>query len=186
MSERRSFRAGVTRACWAIGKVARMRGGFVKSKTLPSSSDRRRFLEHTWSTVFAGVGLALLPGNAAARRRFRDNPFSLGVASGDPTPDGVVLWTRLAPDPTATTLDAVPCAVGWRIASDGEMRHVVQRGRALAAAELAHSVHVEIEGLLPGRNYFYQFDAGSSEESAIGPWLTARSPRAAAKTNRRR
>lgn len=55
------------------------------------------------------------------------------------------------------------------------MRNLVARGTAVARAELAHSVHVEVEGLLPGRDYFYQFDAGH-EESGIGHFRTAPAP----------
>lgn len=147
----------------------------MKSKSF-SAIDRRRFLHYTWSSTFAGLGLALLPGEAGARQRFGGNPFTLGIASGDPTPDGIVLWTRLAPSPSEPErLGQRALAVGWRVATDPRMRHVVQRGLALAPAELAHSVHVEVDGLRPGRDYFYQFDAGG-EESTIGHFRTA--PRA--------
>src|SRR5262245_47011783 len=96
------------------------------SKTLPSSVDRRRFLHHAWSGVAASLSLALLPGAGLfASRRFGDNPFTLGVASGDPTANGIVLWTRLAPEPAnpaAMGQSAVP--VGWRVARDSGMRNV--------------------------------------------------------------
>ena len=65
--------------------------------------------------------------------------------------------------------------MGWRIAPDSDMRHVVRRGRALASAGLAHSGHVEVEGLRSGRDYYYQFDAGS-DESPIGHFRTAPAP----------
>jgi alkaline phosphatase D len=149
----------------------------MAAKTTPSSVDRRRFLRHTWSGVAASLSLSLLPGQQLfAARRFRDNPFTLGVASGDPTPDGIVLWTRLAPepvDPASLGRRAIP--VGWRVARDHAMRHVVARGSAFAPSELAHSVHVEVDGLLPGRDYFYQFNTGG-EESSVGHFRTA--PRA--------
>jgi alkaline phosphatase D len=143
-------------------------------KTLDSLLDRRRFLRATWGGVSAGLGLALLPGAyAQAAPRLGKNPFTLGVASGDPTPDGIVLWTRLAPEPAnpeALGRSAIP--VGWRVASDASLRRVVARGVALASAELAHSVHVEVSGLLPGRDYFYQFDV-RGEESRVGHFRTA-------------
>lgn len=61
---------------------------------------RRRFLAYTWSGVGASLALALRPGDGLfAASRFRKRPFTLGVASGDPTSDSIVLWTRLAPDP---------------------------------------------------------------------------------------
>ena len=143
-------------------------------KTDAPTVDRRRFLQRTWSGVSASLSLALMPGyDLFAASRFGENPFTLGVASGDPAPDGIVLWTRLAPQP------AVPGSLGkrhipvrWRVATEPRMRHVIAHGVATAAPELAHSVHVEVEGLRPGRDYFYQFDV-RNEESAIGHFRTA-------------
>ncbi len=143
-------------------------------KTQPSPIDRRRFLQYTWSGVGASLSLALLPGrDLFATTRFGSNPFTLGVASGDPTEDGIVLWTRLAPEPAnpfSLGRSAIP--VGWRVAADTRMRHIVARGVALAPSELAHSVHVEVNGLRPGRDYFYQFDL-RHEESPVGHFRTA-------------
>src|SRR5262245_55601598 len=121
-----------------------------------SSIDRRRFLKHTWQSLAAGVGLALLPGSdARAAPRMRKYPFSSGVASGDPTPDGIVRWTRLAAEPTdPASMGTAAVRVNWRVARDAAMRRVVKRGNALAPAELAHSVHVELTGLEPGSDYF--------------------------------
>lgn len=136
--------------------------------------DRRRFLRHTWHGVGASLSLAMLPASELlAAARWHSNPFTLGIASGDPTPHGIVLWTRLAPepaDPGSLGRRAIP--VGWRIATDTGMRRVVARGVAPAPAELAHSVHVEVDGLKPGRDYFYQFDV-RNEESPIGHFRTA-------------
>jgi alkaline phosphatase D len=144
------------------------------SKTRPSAIDRRRFLEYTWAGVGASLSLALMPGRGVfAAPRFRDNPFTLGVASGDPTPDGIVLWTRLAPEPTdPTSLGDAAIPVRWRVATDHRLKQVVSSGVAVAAPELAHSVHVEVQGLLPEREYFYQFDV-NDEESRIGHFRTA-------------
>jgi alkaline phosphatase D len=85
-------------------------------------------------------------------------PFTLGVASGDPLSDGVVLWTRLAPDPLrggGMPDAAVP--VRWEIASDDRFRHIVQRGEQVAHPAMAHAVHVEVSGLEAGRDYWYRF-----------------------------
>ncbi len=145
----------------------------TSTKTELSSVDRRRFLEHTWKTVGAGLSVALVSGHGLfAAPRLGANPFTLGVASGDPTRHGIVLWTRLAPqpaDPTSLGKRSVP--VGWRVATDSRMRRVVARGKAIAAAALAHSVHVEVDGLQPGHDYFYQFDL-RDEESAVGHFRT--------------
>ncbi|PRC48083.1 alkaline phosphatase, partial [Mycobacterium sp. ITM-2017-0098] len=86
-----------------------------------------------------------------------------GVASGDPTPDGVVLWTRLAPRPLADDgLGGMPARVvdvEWEVASDEQFRRVEQRGVTAATPESAHAVHVELGGLQSGAEYFYRFRA---------------------------
>lgn len=146
----------------------------MRKARLSSAVDRRSFLRHVWGGVGASLSLALLPGRELlAAPRLGDNPFTLGVASGDPTPHGIVLWTRLAPNPAdLTKLGERAIPVRWRVASDINMRHDVARGIAVARAELAHSVHVEVRGLRPGRDYFYQFYV-RGEESAVGHFRTA-------------
>ena len=113
--------------------------------------DRRRFLYLTGALAGTAAFTQLRADLAGAAPRLHDYPFKLGVASGDPEPDGVVLWTRLAPsifEPDGGMPDRkVP--VRWRVATDDNMRHVVRQGKALAVPELAHSVHVEVEDLRP-------------------------------------
>ena len=125
-------------------------------------------------------GLTLL-GLGAARRvsggsLFQPSLFPLGVASGDPTPDGVVLWTRLALDPLhGGGMPPDDVEVIWEVARDEGMSTVVQRGAAVAREALGHSVHVEVEGLEPGRWYWYRFRAGA-DESAVGRTRTLPAP----------
>ncbi|MGH9672704.1 MAG: PhoD-like phosphatase N-terminal domain-containing protein, partial [Bryobacteraceae bacterium] len=118
---------------------------------------RRIFLART------GQYLALTmaaPHWASAQPDASRDPFTLGVSSGDPTPDGVVLWTRLAPDPlNGGGMAPSRVDVDWQIAEDEGMSRVVKRGRAPATPDLAHSVHVEVRGLEPARWYWYQFKA---------------------------
>jgi len=104
-------------------------------------------------------------------------PFTLGVASGDPLPESVVLWTRLAPDPLAEGgLGGMegqgPVDVRWEVARDEAFGDVVQQGSAVASPDLGYSVHADANGLEPGREYFYRFMAGS-EMSPIGRTKTA-------------
>ena len=91
------------------------------------------------------------------------DPFRLGVASGEPSADGLVLWTRLAPQPLADDgLGGMPdrtVPVEWEIATDEQFRTVVRRGTEDATRSGAHSVHVELDGLAPGAEYFYRFRA---------------------------
>jgi alkaline phosphatase D len=123
---------------------------------------RRGFL--IGASACAGLAIAARYGcNPLAQPKFGMGPFSLGIASGDPTASGVVLWTRLAPDPFAGGgMDPVDVPVRWQIASDEGMKKIVQQGTATATAALGHSVHVEVEGLQPGRHYWYQFESGKA------------------------
>jgi alkaline phosphatase D len=108
----------------------------------------------------------------------------MGVASGDPLPNGVVLWTRLAPSPTGNGgMDGRPYAVRWEVAADDAFRNVLQQGDAVAAPQLAHSVHVDVTGLEPATEYYYRFQIGD-ETSAVGRTKTA--PAAGAAVDRLR
>jgi alkaline phosphatase D len=111
---------------------------------------------------------------------FSSDPFMLGVASGDPTPDGIVLWTRLAPDPLTPGggLPPAPVEVAWEIARDERFRRIERTGTAVARPEFAHSVHVEVAGLEPHREYWYRFHADGAS-SPIARTRTAPSPGAA-------
>ncbi len=92
------------------------------------------------------------------------DPFTLGVASGDPSPDGSVIWTRLAPRPLADDgrggMPDQVIDVEWEVADDEGFANVVRRGLSAARPESAHSVHVELTGLRPDAAYFYRFRAG--------------------------
>jgi alkaline phosphatase D len=113
--------------------------------------------------------------------RWRTFPFSLGVASGSPTTDGFVLWTRLAPEPlcpdplTPGGLSAGDISLSYEIAADDSMQHIVHRGAAFAESRFAHSVHVQVHGLQPGRPYWYRFRSGGAY-SSIGRATTLPRP----------
>lgn len=122
--------------------------------------------------AFIGGSLAvplLLPHMLRAQVPFADNPFTLGLASGDPAPDGFVIWTRLAPRPREQHggMPAAAVPVNWEVSEDDRFRTIAAKGEALARPELGHSVHVEVAGLKPGRPYWYRFDAGG-ERSYTG------------------
>jgi alkaline phosphatase D len=125
------------------------------------------------AAVLLGTG-AFQSGRVLAQPAFLDDPFKLGIASGDPLPDGVVLWTRLAPKPFEPDGGMHPGSLGvrWEVAEDDAFRRIVQQGAVVARPELAHSVHAEVSGLQPGREYFYRFKAGP-EISPVGRTRTA-------------
>lgn len=110
----------------------------------------------------------------AARARLMNEPFSLGVASGYPRADGMVLWTRLAPDPRAPGggMPHLTVPVHWEVARDQGFRQIAAAGTAYATPQWAHSVHVEPGGLDPGREYWYRFRVGDAV-SPIGRTCTA-------------
>jgi alkaline phosphatase D len=137
---------------------------------------RRQLLHIAGSLGAAAVARPLSAQNVQPAPIYTHYPFSLGVASGDPWPDGVVIWTRLAPQPLdggGMPMAVVP--VDWEVARDPAFRTVAQRGQALARPELGHSVHVEVEGLEAGREYWYRFRSGG-EISQVGRTLTAPAP----------
>ncbi|MCD9088678.1 alkaline phosphatase D family protein [Stenotrophomonas sp. SY1] len=147
--------------------------------------NRRRFLALSGLSAFgAWMGTAaalaaqtdataLNPRNLLASPKFASSPFGLGVASGDPTPDGVVLWTRLATEPLAFGggIPARPIVVEWQLAADEGFRNVVRRGSSLAHPELGHALHVELDNLAPGRPYWYRFTV-AGHASAVGRTCT--------------
>ena len=141
----------------------------------PIIADRRDVLK-------GAIGLAALPliASVPASAQFKSDPFTLGVASGDPAPDGFVLWTRLAPEPLAQHggMRIAPVAVTWEVAKDDAMKDIVRSGTTPSYAEVGHSLHVEVEGLEPGRDYFYRFRAGDAQ-SPVGRVRTLPAPGAA-------
>jgi alkaline phosphatase D len=88
--------------------------------------------------------------------------FALGVASGDPLPDSVILWTRLVNDPLADGggVPDQPLPVRWEVAADDGFEDVVASGDAVAEPALAHAVHVDASGLEPATWYWYRFSVG--------------------------
>ena len=124
------------------------------------SVDRRRALK------LLGLG-ALSP---AAASPISANPsetptrFRHGVAAGDPTPSGLIIWTRITPrDPAHRS--ALP--VAWAVAEDPDFRRIAAKGVAIASIDRDFTVKVDVGGLSPGRDYHYRFRAGA-EVSPIG------------------
>ncbi|MFH8494936.1 alkaline phosphatase D family protein [Streptomyces coeruleorubidus] len=128
---------------------------------------RRRFLTATGAAAALAFATNLpSPGVAAAGEldaaRITENPFTLGVASGDPLPSSVILWTRLSPAPfqADSGLPAERVTVHWELAHDERFRRIARRGTATAHPEFHHTVHVEVSHLDAGRVYYYRFRTG--------------------------
>lgn len=157
---------------------------WLDSGFLSNRMDRRSFLQEMGRITALSLSLTLSnallrPVRIDAAPKFSSYPFTLGVASGDPLSDSVVLWTRLAPDPlNGGGMPPRDIPVRWEVAADDRFRRVIQSGTAYARADLAHSVHVEVSGLKPDRPYYYRFKAGS-ELSPVGRTKTLPAPDAA-------
>jgi len=132
--------------------------------------DRRHLLR--WAAVVSSP--VWLPRSAQTQTRALDDPFFCGVASGSPTADGVVLWTRLDPKALRATSEGT-ASVRWELAHDAQFARVVQRGQSLASAALGWSVHVELVGLESARAYHYRFLLGDAT-SATGQTRTLPAP----------
>jgi alkaline phosphatase D len=134
---------------------------------------RREFL--FCAGVFAGL-VMIDPASSLAQPRtvkFKADPFSLGVASGDPWAASVALWTRLAPEPVAGGgMPRQAVGVRWEVAADEQMKNIVARGATTARPEMGHSVHVEVFGLRPSTWYWYRFSSGDAV-SPVGRTRTA-------------
>ena len=142
-----------------------------------AKATRRDFLRVGGSVA----GLVALGGVGCSRgddalRRTSVDPFPHGIASGDPGPDSVVLWTRLAPEAVeASGGPATDVSLAYEIASSESFSKVVATGSIVAPAVLGHSAHAEVGGLEPDREYFYRWIAGG-EASLIGRTRTAPLP----------
>ena len=93
-------------------------------------------------------------------------PFYHGVASGDPSQDGVILWTRVTPD-TDGALD-----VDWEVAEDTAFASVVASGTFSTDSSRDYTVKVPLTGLAAESTYYYRFEA-LGEKSITGRTRTA-------------
>ena len=144
---------------------------------------RRKLLAAAGGSAVALGFLMNRPDPAAATPmagRFSEDPFTLGVASGDPLPTSVVLWTRLVPKPYEPDGGMPPhrtVPVRWQVATDEGFGTIVRQGTEIARPEYAFSVHVDVAGLEPDRVYYYRFSAGG-QLSEVGRTRTAPDPKA--------
>lgn len=157
--------------------------------------DRRRFLLSAAGLVTAAAcsngnkkaGPTTSAGKTTtstglATPKLAADPFRLGVASGDPTHDSVILWTRLAPDPdNGGGMPDQDVPVRWEVGTTDTFSKVVTSGEAVALANCAHSVHVDATGLSPAQEYWYRFQVGDYETA---PARTRTLPKADAAVDR--
>lgn len=148
----------------------------------PSARGGRRIALNR-RTFFLGAGLTAagltLPSGFTAAAA-AGNPFTLGVASGEPLPTAVVIWTRLAIDPLSTSspggMGTAAISVAWEVSTSESFASVVRSGTFSATAAGGYAVHVDVTGLSAGAEYFYRFHAatgGTTYTSAVGRTRTA-------------
>jgi alkaline phosphatase D len=141
---------------------------------MPPQLDRRTFLRLAGISTGAAVALSATGFARPARAEPLDPPFVHGVASGDPLPDRVILWTRVTPERSATPGSGRgrQVTVRYLVATDSELRDVVRRGTARTGPERDHTVKVDVDGLEPARTYHYAFELGG-RRSVVGTTRTA-------------
>lgn len=145
------------------------------ARLLPSRRDLSRR-----DVIVGGVGVATAAGLAtvatwpspapgAQHRRFQH-----GIASGDPLPDRVVLWTRVTPIPGASpgSGQGGPTEVGWEVAHDAAFTRLVRSGSVRTSPQRDHTVKIDANGLQPATTYYYRFTSGP-DRSAVGRTRTA-------------
>ncbi len=115
-----------------------------------------------------GDATAFANGGAARRPSLRGGRFAEGVISGDPTPSGITLWTRVADVEGRGTVEL-------EVARDRGFRKVVARELVKTSGRIDHSVKARVGGLRPHEQYFYRF-ATRGEHSPVGRFRTALPP----------
>ncbi|MFJ9677405.1 alkaline phosphatase D family protein [Streptomyces sp. NPDC101194] len=132
----------------------------------------------------AGAVMAPVLGSATTARAADGPAFLHGVASGDPLPDGILLWTRVTPTPDAVPGSGcgVDTAVRWEVAEDKEFARVVAQGSTVASAASDHTVKADVRGLGPATTYWFRFSAGDGTRTWSPTGRTRTAPAAGAAT----
>ncbi len=148
--------------------------------------NRRELYRELARLAITSAGLYSLPRRAYSQPKLSQNPFQLGVASGSPTPNGAVLWTKLVSEATSGFGDQ-PISVTWQVATDEKFQRIALQGTAVALPQLGHAVHLDLQGLQPDRWYFYRFIYGSSIHAHISDTgRTRTAPAAGSRTDQLR
>ncbi|WP_437092063.1 alkaline phosphatase D family protein [Streptomyces sp. enrichment culture] len=137
--------------------------------TVSATADANSLSPRRRTVVKAAAATAALAGPLAAslpaRAATQAPAFLHGVASGDPLPDGVLLWTRVTPTPEAIPGSGLgpDTEVSWTVARDRAFTDVVAQGSTLATAASDHTVKADIRGLRPATDYWFRFSAGGTD-----------------------
>ncbi len=145
----------------------------MTSRNLATPS-RRTVVKAAAATAVVAAPAIAVATSAAAATAAQAPAFLHGLASGDPLPDGVLLWTRVTPTPESLpgSGKGPDTPVSWEVAEDKDFGRVVARGATTARAGSDHTVKVDVRGLRPETVYHFRFSAGGSV-SAVGRTRTA-------------
>jgi alkaline phosphatase/alkaline phosphatase D len=135
------------------------------------TSSRRTVLRLAGVAAGAGVvATAVRPGPAVAAT----DVFQHGIASGDPLPGGILLWTRVTPTPESTPASGAGpvVTVDWQVAADASFASVVRSGTFTTGPGRDHTVKVDVTGLAPATTYWYRFGLAGNW-SPTGRTMTA-------------
>ena len=131
---------------------------------MTTESNRRRFLRNvTLGSVAVGGVLPLAACGGDDDAPAPDAPkvsYQHGVASGDPQPERVILWTRVTPAADGE----VP--VSWEVASDAQFATIVKSGATTTNATRDYTVKVDVTGLAAATRYHYRFAVGAQRSPA--------------------
>lgn len=143
--------------------------GLEKAIKMAGGMNRRLWLAYCSALASMTAFQQKTEARIVRQPKFEADPFSVGVASGDPSSTGFVIWSRLAPKPLEPSggMPADLVEVSWAVAEEEGMKKVVRQGKTLATPQLGHSIHVEVEGLKPAAWYYFQFTAGDAK-SRVG------------------
>ncbi|MDB5811811.1 MAG: hypothetical protein JWN94_3933 [Betaproteobacteria bacterium] len=140
---------------------------------LPASQRRRAVLRLASALAASSIVAPLASCATRTSYNFSHDPYTLGVASGSPRANSIVLWTRLTPGHiVGASLPSENIELQWELAADEGFRDIARRGTVVATPSLAHSVRAEVGGLEPERTYWYRFTAGNAA-SPVGRTRTA-------------
>ncbi|KUN19253.1 alkaline phosphatase [Streptomyces antibioticus] len=135
------------------------------SERLNSLAPRRRTVVKA-AAATAGAALIAAPFPAGAADEVP--AFLHGVASGDPLPDGILLWTRVTPVAAAIPGSGLgpDTEVSWTVARDKAFTNIVAKGSVTATAASDHTVKADVRGLAPATTYWFRFSAGGTDSPA--------------------
>jgi len=146
----------------------------VEESVAPRQVGRREFLGTSGKAVAFLAAFQAISSRESALAQLRFDPFAYGVASGDPLPNRIIIWTRVTPQADATPGSGLGGTVRgiWEVARDAAFTQLAGYGRFTTTAATDHTVKIDVAGLAPLTDYYYRFNA-LGVNSPVGRMRTA-------------